>query len=141
MALMKELARSDFPSDFKFGVASSALQYAYIYTTGKLSDGVFNQTCIDFYNNLIDELVANGIEPFVTLFHFDLPSALQEEYHGLLSSNFVEDFTNYADLCFKTFGDRVKHWITINEPQVFTVYGYKMSLSIPDEPSMHPYIA
>lgn len=191
MALMKELARSDFPPDFKFGVASSALQtesapheggrgsstwdyfiedtpavqfyhkykddvqclknmnienyrfsiaWPRLIPTGKLSDGV-NQTGIDFYNNLIDELVANGIEPFVTLFHFDLPSALQEEYHGLLSSNFVEDFTNYGDLCFKTFGDRVKHWITINEPQVFAVYGYKMSLSIPDEPSTHPYIA
>ncbi|CAL5392151.1 unnamed protein product [Camellia sinensis] len=184
MALMKELARSDFPSDFKFGVASSALQtesapheggrgsstwdstslktpQQFNSTTNTKSDdgqclknmnienyrfsiacdGV-NQTGIDFYNNLIDELVANvRIEPFVTLFHFDLPSALQEEYHGLLSSNFVEDFTNYADLCFKTFGDRVKHWITINEPQVFAVYGYKMSLSIPDEPSMHPCIA
>ncbi|KAI8011179.1 Beta-glucosidase 24 [Camellia lanceoleosa] len=97
--------------NYRFSIA-----FPQLIPTGKLSDGV-NQTGIDFYNNLIDELVANGIEPFVTLFHFDLPSALQEEYHGLLSSNFVEDFTNYADLCFKTFGDRVKHWITINEPQ------------------------
>ncbi|XP_057486991.1 beta-glucosidase 24-like isoform X1 [Actinidia eriantha] len=117
-----------------------SIAWPRLIPTGKLSDGV-NQNGIDFYNNLINELVANGIEPYVTLFHFDLPSALQEEYNGLLSPNFVDDFTKYADLCFQTFGDRVKHWITINEPQVFAAHGYKMDLTVPDQPTKHPYMA
>ncbi|KAM5581944.1 hypothetical protein ABKV19_010924 [Rosa sericea] len=87
-------------------------------------DGGINQEGIDFYNNFIDELIANGITPFVTLFHFDLPTALDTKYNGFLSIDIVEDFKAYADLCFKTFGDRVKYWATINEPQVWGQYGF-----------------
>ncbi|XP_004305923.1 PREDICTED: beta-glucosidase 29-like [Fragaria vesca subsp. vesca] len=87
-------------------------------------DGGINQEGIDFYNNFIDELIANGITPFVTLFHFDLPTALNTKYNGFLSIDIVEDFKAYADLCFKTFGDRVKYWATINEPQVWGQYGF-----------------
>ncbi|KAK9925477.1 hypothetical protein M0R45_033801 [Rubus argutus] len=61
-------------------------------------DGGINQEGIDFYNNFIDELVANGITPFVTLFHFDLPTALDTKYSGFLSIDIVEDFKAYADL-------------------------------------------
>ncbi|XP_050380591.1 beta-glucosidase 24-like [Argentina anserina] len=87
-------------------------------------DGGINQEGIDFYNNFIDELIANGITPFVTLFHFDLPTPLNTKYNGFLSIDIVEDFKAYADLCFKTFGDRVKYWATINEPQVWGQYGF-----------------
>ncbi|KAJ9545380.1 hypothetical protein OSB04_025087 [Centaurea solstitialis] len=69
-------------------------------------------------------LPANGIEPFVTLFHWDLPNALEEEYMGFLSSKVVDDFVDYADICFWEFGDRVKNWLTINEPHMFTYNGY-----------------
>ncbi|KAK3034894.1 hypothetical protein RJ639_033257 [Escallonia herrerae] len=90
---------------------------------GKLSGGV-NRKGIQFYNDLIDELLANGIEPYVTLFHWDLPQALEDEYGGFLSARVVADFCEYAELCFWEFGDRVKTWITLNEPYTYSVGGY-----------------
>ncbi|CAI0378995.1 unnamed protein product, partial [Linum tenue] len=92
-------------------------------TEGKLSGGV-NPLGVKFYNRLIDDLLANGIKPFVTLFHWDLPQALDDQYSGFLSSNVVDDFRDYADLCFKLFGDRVKKWCTLNEPYSYSVNGY-----------------
>ncbi|KAM7461384.1 hypothetical protein LguiA_029505 [Lonicera macranthoides] len=64
------------------------------------------------------------IEPFVTLFHWDVPQALEDEYGGFLSPNIILDFCDYAELCFWEFGDRVKNWITLNEPWSFCVGGY-----------------
>ncbi|KAG8363625.1 hypothetical protein BUALT_Bualt19G0041900 [Buddleja alternifolia] len=60
-----------------------------------------------------------SITPFVTLFHWDLPQALEDEYMGFLSPFIVDDFRDFAEICFKEFGDRVKHWITVNEPFTF----------------------
>ncbi|KAF3451148.1 hypothetical protein FNV43_RR07239 [Rhamnella rubrinervis] len=132
--------RSSFPSDFIFGAGSAAhqvegaaLQYGRgpsiwdtftrKYPAGKVKGGV-NQQGVHFYNNLINDLLSNGLIPFVTLFHWDLPQALEDEYGGFLSDKIVEDFQEYADFVFKTFGDRVKHWVTVNEPNIFTISGY-----------------
>ncbi|PHT94605.1 Beta-glucosidase 24 [Capsicum annuum] len=103
---------------FKF-----SLSWSRVLPYGKLSKGV-NKKGISFYNNLINELLANGIEPLVSIFHWDLPQALEDEYQGFLSTQIVDDFRDYAELCFKEFGDRVKHWITINEPYTYAVFGY-----------------
>ncbi|WJX50305.1 Beta-glucosidase 12 [Trifolium repens] len=100
-----------------------SISWSRILPNGKLSGGI-NQEGIDYYNNLIDELVANGLQPFVTLFHWDLPQSLEDEYGGFLSPLIIKDFQDYAELCFKTFGDRVKHWITLNEPWTFSRDGY-----------------
>ncbi|KAK2999451.1 hypothetical protein RJ639_022589 [Escallonia herrerae] len=71
------------------------------------------------------------IEPFVTLFHWDLPQALQVEYSGFLSLDIVEEFCQYAELCFSEFGDRVKHWITLNDPWSYCIGGYVMGILAP----------
>ncbi|KAF6215373.1 hypothetical protein GE061_010125 [Apolygus lucorum] len=84
-----------------------------------LPDGTtsnINQAGIDYYMNLIDELIANGIEPVVALYHWDLPVTLQK-FGGWLNPKVVDLFVDYADLMFKTYGDKVKWWITINEPE------------------------
>ncbi|MGL8333389.1 family 1 glycosylhydrolase, partial [Salmonella sp. NW596] len=100
-----------------------------------------NQEGVDFYNNMLDGLIANGIEPFVMLHHFDVPSALQAEYNGVLGRQFVSDFTAYADLCFQLFGDKVKYWATFNEPSVYNENGYQFEMTGEDKPAIYPYIA
>lgn len=73
---------------------------------------------IEHYKILFNELLQAGIEPWVTLYHWDLPSALNDKTDkgGWLSPNITEKFKDYADFCFQTFGSQVKKWITLNEP-------------------------
>jgi beta-glucosidase/6-phospho-beta-glucosidase/beta-galactosidase len=71
-----------------------------------------------FDRNQIDALLEAGIQPYITLFHWDLPQPLQDRYKGFRASNkaaIVDDFVAYAELLFERFGDRVKNWITLNE--------------------------
>ncbi|BFZ65203.1 hypothetical protein YB2330_006366 [Saitoella coloradoensis] len=84
-----------------------------------------NEKGIGFYSDLIDELLRNDITPFVTLHHWDLPQELYERYRGFLTpSELVPDFTRFARLCFERFGDRVKNWLTFNEPWVICALGH-----------------
>uniref|UniRef100_A0A7N2LC38 Uncharacterized protein n=1 Tax=Quercus lobata TaxID=97700 RepID=A0A7N2LC38_QUELO len=110
---------------FRFSISWSRL-----FPKGKVSGGV-NPKAVTFYNNLINELLSNGITPFVTLLHFDTPQALDEGYGAFLSPKIVEDYMAYVNFCFKTFGDRVKHWITMNEPNGWTMYGYSSGTAAP----------
>ncbi|XP_058199423.1 beta-glucosidase 12-like isoform X2 [Rhododendron vialii] len=100
-----------------------SISWSRLLPRGKIRGGV-NEEGITYYNNLINELLANDIEPYVTLFHWDVPQALEDAYGGFLSTNIVDDFRDYAELCFKRFGDRVKYWITMNEPWSFSGGGY-----------------
>ncbi len=93
--------------------------------------GEVNPKGIDFYNRLINLLIENGIEPLVTLYHWDLPQNLQTQYLGWESEQIVHDFTAYAKTCFEAFGDRVKYWIVMNEPNIFTHLGYIMGVHPP----------
>lgn len=93
--------------------------------------GKVNHHGIAFYSDLIDTLLANDIEPWITLYHWDLPAALQLEIDGWLGDEISDLFADYADVCFQYFGDRVKNWITLNEPWVITVLGYGVGLFAP----------
>ncbi|KAK9941277.1 hypothetical protein M0R45_017890 [Rubus argutus] len=107
-----------------------SISWSRILPKGKISAGV-NKKGIEYYNNLINELLANGIKPFVTLFHWDLPQALEDEFSGFLSPHIVKHFEAYAELCYKEFGDRVKHWMTLNEPSGFAAAGYGVGALAP----------
>ncbi|EMS66297.1 Beta-glucosidase 6 [Triticum urartu] len=93
--------------------------------------GQVNQAGIDHYNKLINALLAKGIQPYVTLYHWDLPQALEDKYNGWLDRQIVDDFAEYAETCFAAFGDRVKHWITVNEPHTVAIQGYDAGLQAP----------
>lgn len=86
--------------------------------------GVANSAGIDFYSRLVDELLAAGIQPFVTLLHWDLPLALQVEMNGWLYDDLPRVFADYAGLMFDRLGDRVQNWMTLNEPWVSVDAGY-----------------
>lgn len=90
-----------------------------------LPDGIgqVNETGLRFYSELVDELKGAGIEPLVTLYHWDLPQALQER-GGWENSDIAEWFAEYASVVVGCLGDRVRHWITINEPQMFAGLGF-----------------
>ncbi len=85
--------------------------------------GELNPKGVEFYNNLIDELLANGIEPYVTLFHWDYPYALHKK-GGWLNDESVKWFADYAAKVSELYSDRVKNFITFNEPQCFIGAGY-----------------
>lgn len=87
------------------------------------SDGKVNQEGIDFYNNLINELLKYGIEPIPTLYHYDMPVWVDEELGGWRDRKVIDAFEHYAEVCFEAFGDRVKHWLSINEQNMQIVYG------------------
>lgn len=86
-------------------------------------DGEVNPAGIRFYSDLIDELLAAGIKPLLTVYHWDLPQALQDK-GGWLNPDSVKWYVRYAETLFRAYGDRVKDWITFNEPFVFTDFGY-----------------
>ena len=82
-----------------------------------------NEQGLEFYDRLVDRLLEAGIEPYATLYHWDLPAALHEDGHGWLNRDTAFHFADYAALASRRLGDRVKNWATLNEPEVI-VAGY-----------------
>ncbi|BFG29286.1 hypothetical protein CerSpe_155600 [Prunus speciosa] len=99
-----------------------SISWARILPDGML--GSVNPRGIIFYNKLIDNLLSKGIEPFVTIHHHDLPQVLEQRDGGWLSPVLREEFVHFASICFESFGDRVKYWVTINEPNMMAKFAY-----------------
>uniref|UniRef100_A0A8C5MFH7 Lactase like n=1 Tax=Leptobrachium leishanense TaxID=445787 RepID=A0A8C5MFH7_9ANUR len=106
LALLKELNVSHY---------RLSISWPRIIPTGVRAEHV-NEKGIQYYNDLIDTLLENKIIPMITLYHWDLPQNLQEKSNGWQNISIVTYFNDYANLCFERFGDRVKHWITFNNP-------------------------
>jgi beta-glucosidase len=98
-----------------------------------------NKAGIDYYNNIIDTLLASGIEPWVTLYHWDLPHLLELD-GGWTNRASVDWFSQYVALCAEHFGDRVKNWMVINEPSVFTGAGYFLGIHAPGKKGLSNYL-
>jgi beta-glucosidase len=92
--------------------------------------GTPNEKGLAFYDRVVDELLANGIRPFVTLYHWDLPQALQEK-GGWAEREIVDQFAAYADLVARRLGDRVRDWMTLNEPEVVAYAGHYVGVHAP----------
>ncbi|KAL5990473.1 Beta-glucosidase 18 [Asimina triloba] len=103
-ACLGHIDRSQFPKDFLFGTATSSYQVTSLHATSAV--------------------MSLRIQPFVTLNHYDIPQELEDRNGAWLSPQIQEDFGYFAEVCFKKFGDRVKYWVTTNEPNVFVKAGY-----------------
>lgn len=99
-----------------------------------------NKAGVDYYNRLIDGLLGSNISPMVTLYHWDLPQALQD-IGGWENPAMIDLFNSYADFCFQTFGDRVKFWMTFNDPSSQALLGYGAGVFPPNvkDPGWAPY--
>ena len=113
ISLMKEL---------NLGAYRFSLAWPRILPDG---DGAINEEGLDFYDQLVDALLEAGITPWATLFHWDLPQALQQRYGGWAHSQCAQDFAHYAQVCAARLGDRVKNWFTINEIICFTTLAHQ----------------
>jgi len=95
-----------------------------------------NEKGLQHYVKFVDDLLAAGIIPMITLFHWDLPDNLDRRYGGFLNKEeFVADFTHYARVVFEAMGWKVKHWITFNEPWCSTILGYNTGYFAPGRTS------
>ena len=119
VALMKSLG----VRSFRFSLAWSRILPAGV--------GEVNPAGVAFYHRLLDELDAAGITPHISLYHWDLPQALDDEYGGWLNERSVADFAAYAEVAFREYGPRVKHWSTFNEPYTFAFCGYSLGIHAP----------
>ncbi|MFC5285243.1 GH1 family beta-glucosidase [Pedobacter alpinus] len=127
ISLIKEL---NIPN-FRFSIAWSRILPQGI--------GEINQAGIDYYNRVIDCCLAAGITPWLTLYHWDLPYALELK-GGWTNREIIKWFEEFVSICAKNFGNRVKNWIVMNEPVVFTGAGYFLGLHAPGRRGMKNFL-
>jgi beta-glucosidase len=99
-----------------------SISWSRILPRGRL--GEVNQAGIMFYDRIINTLLRKGMEPFITIHHHDFPQELEDKYTAWLSPIMQEEFVYFSKVCFERFGDRVKNWISINEPNLFARMAY-----------------
>jgi len=132
-----KLWREDIKLLKEYGAKSYrfSLSWSRIIPKGGRNDPV-NELGLKFYSDLIDELLANGIQPLLTIHHWDFPATLHHRYGGWLNlEESTLDFERYARVVFEALGDRVKFWLTFNEPVVITTLGYGLGVFAPGRSS------
>lgn len=126
IALMKEIGSNAY----RFSISWTRIQPD--------GTGPANSKGIDFYNRLVDGLLEQGIEPFVTLYHWDLPQALEDK-GGWLNRDTIQRFADYTAPVYRALGDRVKYWATINEPNIVALVGYLIGEHAPGMKDMNAF--
>lgn len=128
VALMAEMGLKAY----RFSIA-----WSRIYPEGR---GEVNEAGLQFYDDLINELIEHKIEPIITIYHWDVPQALMDLYGAWESRDIIDDFNEYCITLYKRYGDRVKYWVTLNEQNVFIGLGYDLGIhppSVKDTKRMH----
>lgn len=119
-----------------FGAFRFSIAWARVLPQGV---GKVNPKGLDFYQRVVDECLRLGIKPWITLYHWDLPQAL-EDRGGWTNRDVVGWFTDYADACTRALGDRVRHWMILNEPLVFTAAGYFAGFHAPGRKGLKNFL-
>ncbi len=119
IGLMAEIGHNSF---------RTSISWARLLPAGQ---GEPNAEAVSFYQDMLDELLARGITPFINLFHFDMPLAMQE-IGGWENREVVDAYADFAATCFRLFGGKVKHWFTFNEPIVPVEGGYLYDFHYPN---------
>ncbi|MDO3694602.1 GH1 family beta-glucosidase [Wenyingzhuangia sp. chi5] len=117
---------------FRFSISWSRI---FPEGTGKI-----NQKGVDFYHKVIDSCIELNIQPWVTLYHWDLPQALEDK-GGWTNREVLNWFENYVDFCTKEYGDKVKNWIVLNEPMSFVGLGYFMNMHAPGKRGIKNFLS
>ncbi len=102
--------------------------------------GKVNQKGLDFYHRVIDRTLELGLEPWITLYHWDLPLALHEK-GGWTNRDIINWFSEYSDLITRTYGDKVKNWMVLNEPMAYVPLGYMLGIHAPGERGLKKFMA
>ena len=111
----------DIMSELEMNAYRFSVAWSRVIPQGK---GAINPKGLDYYNRLVDALLVKRIRPFITLFHWDMPQALFEQCRGFAGRETASYFADYVEVVVRSLGDRVKHWITLNEPWEHAFFGY-----------------
>ena len=119
-----------------FGVFRFSLSWSRIFPTGT---GNINKKGVEFYHKVIDECLINGIEPWITLYHWDLPQSLEDQ-GGWANRKILNWFQEYVSFCTKEFGSKVKNWMVMNEPAAFVGLGYMLGYHAPGKKGPYKFL-
>ena len=111
----------DIMAEMQMNAYRFSIAWSRVLPQGK---GEVNTKGLDYYQRLVDALLEKNITPFITMFHWDMPQALFEHYGGFVSRDTAYYFSDYAEIIVQALGDRVKHWITLNEPWEHAFFGH-----------------
>jgi beta-glucosidase len=114
-----------------------SISWSRIFPNGT---GAINKTGVDYYNRIINFCLEMNIEPWITLYHWDLPLELEKK-GGWTNRDVIGWFGEYVAFCIEAFGDRVRHWMVLNEPMVFTGAGYFLGIHAPGRKGLSSFLA